>query len=230
MESNFYQRNPKFYVAVDCVIFGYFDGHLRVLLQKREYEPFTGEMSLQGGFVQEDESVDEAAVRVLHERTGIRDVHISQVGTFGRIDRDPVARVISTAYTCLIDSNLCDEETVRRNYGEWWDVDNLPPLHFGHDEMVEQALYELRTNIGRKPIGFYLLPPMFTLTQLQNLYEAVLGEKLDKRNFRKRITEFPFIEKTELIDKEHSKRGAVFYRYNEEQFKLMNKFKMLRLC
>ncbi len=226
MESNFYSNNPKFYVAVDCIIFGYFDGKLKVLLQKRDFEPFSGELSVQGGFVQEGEDIDDAALRILHERTGIHGVYIDQVGTFGKVDRDPCARVVSTAYTCLIDIHLCNEDIVKKHHGIWTDIDNLSTLHFGHDEMVKMALYKLRINIGRRPIGFHLMPPMFTLTQLQNLYEAIMGEKVDKRNFRKRVSEMPFIEKTELIDKKHSKRGAVFYKYNDELFKIINKFKL----
>ncbi|MCD8304139.1 MAG: NUDIX hydrolase [Prevotellaceae bacterium] len=225
-ESLYYTSNPRFYVAVDCIIFGYFDGHLKVLLQKRDFEPFSGEMSVQGGFVQEGEDIDEAALRVLCERTGIRQVGITQVGAFGEVDRDPGARVISIAYTCLIDSNMCDEEVVEQHHGQWADIDALPPLHFGHGEMVRQALSQLRGNMGRKPVCFHLLPPLFTLTQMQKVYEAVLGEKLDKRNFRKRIADMPFIEKTMLIDKKHSKRGAVYYMYNEDRFKLINKFKV----
>ncbi len=217
--DDFYSSNPKFYVAVDCVILGYFDGKLKVLLQKRDFEPFSGEFSLQGGFVQEGEDLDAAAERVLFERTGIHGVYISQVGTFGKVGRDPVARVISTAFSCLIDGSMCDDGIVKSHYGMWADIDDMPQLHFGHNEMVDAALAHLRLNIGRKPIGFHLLPPMFTLTQMQQLYEAVLGEKLDKRNFRKRIAEMSFIEKTDQIDKLHSKRGAVVYKYNEALFK-----------
>ncbi len=226
MESNFYTSNPRFYVAVDCVIFGYFNGKLKVLLQERDYEPFSGELSVQGGFVQEGENINDAALRILYERTGIHGVYIEQVGTFGEADRDPGARVVSTAYTCLIDSHLCDDNIVRKYHSLWADIDNLPTLHFGHGEMVKMALHRLRMNIGRKPVGFHLMPPMFTLTQLQQLYEAVIGDTVDKRNFRKRISEMPFIEKTEFIDKKHSKRGAALYKYNDEHFKLINKFKL----
>jgi len=226
MENKFYSANPKFYVAVDCIIFGYSEGKLKVLLQKRDFEPFSGELSVQGGFVQENENVDDAALRVLQERTGIHDVYIDQIGTFGKVDRDPGARVISVAYSCLVDNNLCDEDIVESHYGVWANVDELPPLHFGHTEMVQKALYQLRMNIGKKPVGFYLLPPMFTLTQLQNLHEAILDETLDKRNFRKRIAEMPFIEKTGKIDKLHSKRGAALYQYNKEHFERIKKFKL----
>ncbi len=224
--ASFYSNNPKFYVSVDCVIFGYAEGKLKVLLQKRNFEPFSGELSLEGGFVQEGEDVDEAAKRVLYERTGVHDVYITQVGAFGRADRDEGARVITVAYCCLLDSNLCDKATVEKYDGLWADIDNMPELHFDHNEIVEVALFHLRMYVGRKPIGFYLLPPMFTLSQLQKMHEAVLGVPLDKRNFRKRVAEMSFIEKTDKIDKLHSKRGAALYQYNAEIFKKFNKFKL----
>lgn len=225
-DASFYNQNPKFYVAVDNVIFGFADGKLQVLLQQRDFEPFSGELSVQGGFVQENEDVDTAAERVLFERTGVHDVYITQVGTFGRLDRDPGARVVSVAYYCLLDKARCDDEKVKKYHGVWVDVDSLPELHFDHTEIVRTALFHLRMFIGRKPIGFYLLPENFTLSQLQMLHEAILGVTLDKRNFRKRVADMTFIEKTGLVDKIHSKRGAALYRYNAEEFKNFNKFKL----
>ncbi len=225
-EEPFYSINPKFYVAVDCVIFGFSEGKLKVLLQLRNFEPFSGELSLQGGFVQEGEDVDEAAKRVLYECTGVQNVYINQVGTFGKVNRDPGARVITVAYYCLLDSDLCDPDKLQKNHGIWADVDNLPELHFDHAEIVRVAHFHLRMFVGRKPIGFYLLPKHFTLSQLQNLHEAILGVTLDKRNFRKRVAEMSFIEKTGLIDKLHSKRGAALYQYNAEEFRNFNKFKL----
>lgn len=222
----YYTENPRFYMAVDCVIFGFENGLLQVLLQKRDFEPFSGELSLQGGFVRENENLDDAAQRVLLERTGVENVYINQVRTFGNVDRDPGARVISTAYTCLINKKLCKDDVVEANYGQWVPLNELPPLHFGHDEMVRISLNQLRNNIGKKPVGFYLLPPMFTLTQLQTLHEAILDKTLDKRNFRKHVAEMPFIEKTGKIDKKHSKRGAALYQYNKEEFERINKFKL----
>ncbi len=225
-EDAFYTKNPKFYVAVDCVIFGFSKGKLQVLLQQRNFEPYKGVMSLQGGFVQENESVEDAAKRIMLERTGLNNVYMTQVGSFGRIDRDPGARVITIAYSCLVDCNMCDEEKLRESNGIWVDIDELPELHFDHNEIVQSAHFHLRMYVGRKPIGFYLLPQQFTLSQLQGLHEAVLGVTLDKRNFRKRVAEMSFIEKTGLIDKVHSKRGAALYQYNAESFKNFNKFKL----
>ncbi len=225
-QATFYSENPKFYVSVDCVIFGFSEGKLKVLLQQRDFEPFSGELSLQGGFVQEGEDVDDAAKRVMFERTGVSNVYITQVGTFGKVNRDPGARVITVAYYCLLDSNLCDNAKLEKYHGLWADVSNMPKLHFDHNEIVDVALFHLRMFVGRKPIGFYLLPPMFTLSQLQSMHEAVLGVALDKRNFRKRVAEMSFIEKTGMIDKLHSKRGAALYQYNAEEFKKFNKFKL----
>lgn len=226
METNFYSDNPKFHVAVDGIIFAYDEGVLKVLLQKRDFEPFRGEMTLMGGFVQENENVRDAALRLLLERTGIHDVFIKQVGAFGNVDRDPGARVISVAYYALIDMNLCDQELNQQHYGVWTDITKLPHLHFGHDVMVQKAITQLRDNISNSPVGFNLLPPKFTLSQLQSLYEAILGETLDKRNFRKRVAEMPFIEKTELVDKSKSRRGAAVYRFNQEKYDKTHNFKL----
>ncbi len=230
MQADYYSNNPRFYVSVDCIILGYTEGQLKVLLQKRDFEPFSGEWSLQGTFVQEYEDLNAAARRVLWERTGVSDVRMFQVGTFGDVDRDPGARVISTAYMCLINSGLCDDEKVRKSYGWWVDVNDLPILHFGHDKMVEVALHRLRLSVGKEPLGVHLLPPLFTLSQFQRLHETIIGHPIDKRNFRKRIAEMNFIQKTDQIDKEHSKRGAAMYRYVDTLYNIYkekNKVKII---
>ena len=227
MEAEFYSQNPKFYVAVDCIILAFEDNKLKVLLQKRDYDPFKGDLSLMGGFVQEGENVKDAAYRVLAERTGItKKVFINQVGAFGRVDRDPGARVISVAYYALVDKSLCDENLNKKYFGFWANLENMPKLNFGHGDMVTKAIHLLRERIGKSPVGFHLLPELFTLNQLQCLYEAILGEELDKRNFRKKVAEMKFIEKTEKMDKIHSRRGAVLYQFNKEEYDNINKFKL----
>jgi len=197
-----------------------------VLLQKRDFEPFKGELSLMGGFVQEDQCLRETAFRILEERTGLKDVYIHQVGAFGDVDRDPGARVISVAYYALVDKSLCNTQLNEKNFGFWCDIDKIPQLNFGHNNMVHDAIEQLRVHIGHLPIGFNLLPPMFTLSQLQNLYEAILGETIDKRNFRKRVAEMQSIESTGLIDKKSSKRGAVLYRFNKDKYEASGSFKL----
>jgi len=224
--SNYYSINPKFYVSVDCIIFGFYEGELNLLLLKRNFEPALGEWSLMGGFVQENESVDDAAKRVLAELTGLDQVYMEQVSSFGAIDRDPGERVVSIAYYALININEYDRELVQRHNAFWVNINELPPLIFDHQAMVEQARALMQQKASVAPIGFNLLPKLFTLSQLQSLYEAIYGETIDKRNFRKRIAEMDYIEKTDLIDKTSSKRGAALYQFNEKVYRKAPKFKL----
>ena len=217
--TQFYQQYPKVLVAVDCIIFGFDEGQLRILVGKRKMDPGRGEWSLYGGFVNTDESIDEAANRVILELTGLRNLYIRQVGAFGRVDRDPGERVISIAYYALINVKDYDKALRAQHNLEWVNIQDMPTLYSDHNEMVRRARKMMRQKISSEPIGFNLLPNLFTLTQLQKLYEAVMGEEVDKRNFRKRIKEMDFIEKTELIDKENSKRGASLYRFNKRVYK-----------
>ena len=225
-KRNFYKENPRFYVAVDCIIFGFHKGTLNLLLLKRNFEPSKGKWSLMGGFVQKDESVDNAAKRVLKELTGLDNVYMEQVGVFGEIERDPGERVISIAYYALINVDDYDRELVDRYNASWTDINNLPKLIFDHMEMVDKARSRMKQKASYKPIGFNLLPKLFTLTQLQTLYEAIYGESMDKRNFRKRVAEMEFIEMTDEIDKTGSKRGARLYRMNNDIYRKTRKFKI----
>ncbi len=223
---NYYSVNPRLYVSVDCIIFGFNGSELSLLLLKRNFEPSRGEWSLMGGFVQEKESVDDAAKRVLAELTGLDDVYMEQVGTFGNVNRDPGDRVISVAYSALININEYDRESVHQHNAFWVSINELPQLIFDHREMVEAARKLLQQKASTKPIGFNLLPPLFTLSQLQSLYEIIYGTELDKRNFRKRIAEMDYIEKTDKIDKTGSKRGAALYKFNEKAYRKDSKFKL----
>lgn len=224
--SNYYSSNPRFYVAIDCIIFGFNEGELNLLLLKRNFEPAMGEWSLMGGFVQENESVDDAAKRVLNELTGLSNVYMEQVGSFGEIGRDPGERVISVAYYALININEYDKELVQQHNAFWVNINELPALIFDHPQMVTQARMLMQQKASTEPIGFNLLPKLFTLSQLQSLYEAIYGETIDKRNFRKRIAEMDYIEKTEMIDKTGSKRGAALYQFNEKAYRKAPKFKL----
>lgn len=214
----FYNEHSKVWVSVDCIIFGFDENKLKVLIGRRRMDPGRGEWSLYGGFVGLDESLDGAAERTLTELTGLRHIFMRQVGAFGNVDRDPGERVISVAYYALI--NVKDySENLRKQYGvEWVNIGDLPQLYSDHNEMVMKAWKMMKQKMKSEPIGFRLLPQLFTLTQLQRLYEAVSGEEIDKRNFRKRIKDMDFIEKTELIDKVTSKRGAALYRFNKNVY------------
>ena len=223
--TNYYNHHPKFYVAVDCIIFGFNQGELSLLLLKRNFEPAKGQWSLMGGFVQENESVNDAAKRVLSELTGLTDVYMEQVGTFGEIERDPGERVVSVAYYALLNINESDRELVQKHNAFWVNINELPELIFDHPQMVEQARELMRMKASTEPIGFNLLPKLFTLSQLQSLYEAIYGEDIDKRNFRKRVAEMDYIEKTDKIDKSGSKRGAALYKFNNKVYRKDPRFK-----
>ena len=204
--TTFYLEYQKIFVSVDCIIFGFDENKLKVLIGKRKMDPGRGEWSLYGGFVRIDESVDDAAHRTLYELTGMKNVSI--------------------AYYALINVKDYDNRLLEEHGVEWVDLESLPPLYSDHREMVDRARKLMKEKIKTNPVGFTLLPQLFTLTQLQRLYEAVNGETLDKRNFRKRVKEMDFIEKTELIDKVTSKRGASLYRFNKKAYNEESNFKL----
>lgn len=216
--KGFYDKHSKVLVAVDCIIFGFEENRLKLLIGRRKMQPGQGEWSLYGGFVEENESLDDAANRVLLELTGLKEIYMKQVGAFGAIERDPGERVISVAYCALINVNDYNEMLRKQHGVEWISIDDLPKLYSDHNDMVKKAITLLRRRISTEPLSFNLLPDLFTLTQLQHVYEAILGEEIDKRNFRKRIKTIEFIEKTEFIDKKTSKRGAAMYRFNKNVY------------
>lgn len=216
--TTYYSGTPKAYVAVDCIIFGFDNNKLKLMLGKRQMDPGRGEWSLYGGFVGMHESVDEAAHRVLYELTGLKNLYMRQVGAFGAVNRDPGERVVSIAYCALIKISDYDHQLYEEHAAEWVDLDHLPPLYSDHQQMVLKAISLLRKSIKTEPITNSLLPDYFTLTQLQHVYEAILGESIDKRNFRKRIMSIDLVEKTEMIDKITSKRGAALYRFNNNRY------------
>lgn len=224
--SDCYSHHDRFYVSVDCIIFGVVGGRLNVLLTKRDFEPEKGKWSLMGGFVRESESLDDAASRVLLELTGLRDTFMRQVKAFGEIGRDPGARVISVAYYALLTPDFINDDTLRSHSASWHDINSLPSLGFDHAEMIEKARAQLCRRISSEPFAFRLLPDRFTLTQLQMLYELIFNEAFDKRNFRKRVAENRCIEPTGVIDKSGSRRGARLYRFNQDVFEQTGKFKI----
>jgi len=216
--TTYYNEHSKVFVSVDCIIFGFEDKKLKLLIGKRQMDPGRGEWSLYGGFVEENEDLDEAANRVLYQLTGLEDIYMKQVGAYGAVDRDPGERVISIAYCALINVKDYDEKLLSEHNVEWVNLDEMPQLYSDHNEMVKNAIILLRRRISSEPLSFNLLPDLFTLTQLQHVYEAILGESIDKRNFRKRIKTIEYIEKTDLIDKLTSKRGAALYRFNKDAY------------
>ena len=216
--TQYYSEHSKVWVSVDCIVFGFENNQLKLLIGRRQMDPGRGEWSLYGGFVRDDEGLDEAANRVLYSLTGLKEIYMKQVGAFGAVDRDPGERVISVAYCALINVNDYDDKLRQQYELVWADLGQLPKLYSDHNQMVSKAISLLRRRIKTEPLSFNLLPDLFTLTQLQHVYEAILGSPIDKRNFRKRIKQIDFIEKTELIDKKTSKRGAALYRFNKKMY------------
>jgi len=203
-------------VTVDVVIFSLRDSDLKVLLIRRAAPPFKGKWAIPGGYVHPDEALDEAAQRELEEETGLPDVYLEQLYTFGAPKRDPRGRVITVAYFALVS----DDVTVRAGdaaaEAAWHSVHDLPDLAFDHDEILSYALQRLRYKLEYTAVGFELLPNEFTLTELQTAYEIVLGEKLDKRNFRRRILEAGILAETgKYREGEGQGRPAQLYRYKK---------------
>ena len=208
-----YSSYPQFFVSVDCVIFGFQDNTLKVLTHQRPYDPGRGELSLIGGFVHRDESLEDAANRILKEFTGLDNVYMRQLAAFGEVERDPGERVISIVYYVLINYGDYDEELTKQHNANWINVNELPQLCFDHNKMVEKARKELGEDIKDTPVAGKLLPRYFTLTQLQTLFESIQGQQIDKRNFRRAILEKNYLSATDMIDKQMSRRGATLYEF-----------------
>lgn len=210
-----YKIHPRHFVAVDCVILGYQDEELKLLLYPRSFEPFKGKWSLLGGFVQDNESADEAAARILKQTTGLEQIFLEQVASFSDPKRDPEDRVISLAYYALIRIDLHDEQCVKENGAYWIPISKLPNLIFDHQEMFEKALKKLQQKAGYSLCGQELLPEMFTLIQLRKLYEAIFRREFDPGNFRKKILSLDVLERLDIKDLSESKKGAFYYRIKE---------------
>lgn len=217
---NHYSKFHKYLVAVDCIIFGYdlIDKKIKLLLSKRIFEPSLGKWSLAGGFVEQNESLDEAACRILRNITGLESVYMKQSFSYGDVNRDPGDRVISVVYFALIAIRDINKDLAEQNGVHWRSIDRLPDLIFDHPLMVNKALADLKSQVKVKPVGFELLPEKFTLVQLQDLYEAIYQRHIDKRNFRKKILSMGILEKLEEKEKETSKKGAYYYRFNEQRY------------
>lgn len=214
-----YPGNPTYLVAVDCIIFGFDQGELKLLLHKRRLEPFKGQWSLFGGFVQGNEGLDEAANRVLFELTGLDKVYMEQLQSYGEVERDPAARVISVAYYALIPAKEYSDATAKDYGAAWVSLNDLPALIMDHNQMVKKGLRRLKRRASTQPQGFELLPREFTMPQLQTLYEAIYQSSLDKRNFRKKILSMDVLIKLDEKDMSGSRKGAYLYRFDQKKYK-----------
>jgi 8-oxo-dGTP diphosphatase len=218
MNKYLYPESAKLHVAVDCIIFGFDNDKLQLLLVKRALDPCSDHWSLMGGFVSPEENLDTAAARILESLTGLSDIYLEQLHSYSDPRRDPGGRVISVAYYALISTDLLNASMGNQYSATWFPFESPPPLIFDHPEMVDKAIRRLRRKSLSQPVGFELLPEKFTLTQLQKLYEAIHSRKLDKRNFRKRILSMNVLTKLEEKDKLNSKRGAWLYKFDKDKY------------
>jgi 8-oxo-dGTP diphosphatase len=215
---------PRAALTVDCVVFGLDEGDLKVLLIQRGLEPFKGRWALPGGFVRVEETLDAAARRELHEEAGVTNVFLEQLYTFGAVERDPRERVVSVAYYALVElSRHAAKAATDAASARWFPVSDVPKLAFDHAEILETAISRLKGKVRYQPIGFELLPEKFTLSQLQHLYEAVLGTKLDKRNFRKKVLSFDLLvplKETQMLGRH---RPAQLFRFDAQKYEKLKK-------
>ncbi len=215
---------PRPALTVDCVVFGLDEGDLKVLLIQRDLKPFEGRWALPGGFVRVEESLDAAARRELVEETGLKDIYLEQLYTFGAPGRDPRERVVSVAYYALVSlAEHKPQAATDARQAAWFSVDDAPNLAFDHGDILETALIRLRGKVRYEPVGFELLPAKFTLGQLQHLYEVVLEERLDKRNFRKKILGMGLLVDTGEIQQDVAHRAARLYRFDERKYQQLKK-------
>ena len=213
---------PRAALTVDCVVFGFDAGALKVLLIERALEPFKGRWALPGGFVRVDETLEAAARRELVEETGLRDVFLEQLYTFGALGRDPRERVVSVAHYALV--KLSDHQAKAATdaaEAEWFAVAKLPALAFDHAEIVAVTLARLQGKLRYQPIGFELLPPKFTLSELQHLYEAILETPLDKRNFRKKVLDLGLLVPLDETRMAGRHRPAQLFRFDADKYETL---------
>ena len=204
-------------VTVDVVIFTIQQGVLKVLLVKRKIDPFIGQFAIPGGFVLEDEDLEQAAVRELSEETGVSDVYLEQLYSFGKPDRDPRGRVVTVAYFALISADRKLKAGSDAAEAAWFPMDHLPPLAFDHATILNYALERLRNKLEYTTVGFQLLPEKFTLTELQEVYAAILGKQLDKRNFRRKMSVLKILKPLPEY-RRGGQRPAQLYRFVASRF------------
>jgi 8-oxo-dGTP diphosphatase len=219
MDIGKYKSHEKILVAVDCIIFG-FDGiQLQSLLIKRGFAPEKGKWSLMGGFVDKNENADDSAKRVLHQLTGLDNIYMEQLYAFSDIKRDTAGRVISIAYFALINIADYSKQLQLAHEAKWFPLKKIPSLIFDHQEMMKRAKEHLQQKVATHPIGFELLPPKFTLQQLQSLYEAIYETTFDKRNFTKKIASLGILNKLKEKETESSRKGAFYYVFDSKKYK-----------
>lgn len=222
MDISKYKNHDRLLVAVDCIILGFDGQQLKALLIKRGFEPEKGKWSLMGGFINRNESTDDAAARVLYQLTGINDIYMEQLYCFSEASRDTAGCVISIAYFALINIADYSDQLLSEHEAHWFPLDEIPPLIFDHGEMVSRARQRLQEKVANHPIGFELLPGKFTLPTLQSLYEAIYENPLDRRNFTKKILSLGILNKLNEKEKESSRKGAFYYVFDKSKYEKLH--------
>lgn len=218
MNTTYYQNTDQFLISVDCIIFGFQNKELHVLLTRRPVEPLKEEWSLMGGFMEKDESISEAAEKVLFRYTQQKDIYMEQVAAYGDVNRDTGGRVVSVAFYALVKVEKFNTSLAKKFDARWINLRELPQLVFDHNKMVKDALMLLQYKVSTQPIAFHFFNDKFTLPALQDLYEAIYQMPLDKRNFRKKLTTMEILDKLEDKDKVNSKRGAFYFIFNKHKY------------
>ncbi|MEO8886414.1 MAG: NUDIX domain-containing protein [Mucilaginibacter sp.] len=213
-----YTGQTRLLAATDCIIFGFDGTSIKLLLIKRGLNPAKNKWSLMGGFIQSSESPEDAAVRVLEECTGLKDVYMEQFMVFGKPDRDPVERTLSIAYFALIDIHKYENQLSDKYHAEWFLLNKMPDLIFDHSEIVKQAKKQLRYKAALHPILFELLPEKFTIPQLRTLYEGVYETEFDDRNFSRKLLSTNLLVKLNEKDKLSSRKGAFYYKLDKSHY------------
>lgn len=213
-----------FGVSIDCVLFGYHEGEIKVLLVQRDVEPFKGHWALIGDLVAPNQNLEDAANNVLENLTGLKDIYMKQFFSFGSVDRHPLGRVITVAYFSLV--NSINHQPIASSWAksaEWININNLPELAFDHENILNKAIETLKNDVRHKPTGFELLPKKFTLLEIQHLYEALLGYKFDKSNFRKKILDMNILRPLNEVKENVSHRPARLFEFDEVRYRKLEK-------
>ncbi|WP_428653278.1 NUDIX hydrolase [Runella sp.] len=217
---HYHKEETSLLNSVDCVIFGFYGTELHLLLHRFPYEPLVGHWALLGGFVHPEESIDDAARKTVQRLTGLQDVYMEQVYTFGDVYRVPTDRVITTCYYALIEVEPTLDKLSHEYGATWQPISEVLKLDlvYDHFAMFQKALEQLRRKVRYQPIGFELLPEKFTMLELRNLYASILGRSLDKRNFSKKILNMNLLVKLKEKQKGTSRRGAYFFCFDEKRY------------